>query len=56
MAKMKKKVLMIPTPGQDEQIYLAEHLSKSFGITIQMQNNIVLSDEIRYNLKCIDII
>lgn len=56
MASMQKKVLMIPTPGQDEQIYLAKHLAEKFGVTVQRQDNINLSDNILDNLKCIDII
>jgi len=42
MAVMRKKVLMIPTPGQDEQQYLARHLAKNFQITILRQKDLKL--------------
>ncbi len=55
MAGMQKKILMIPTPGQDEQIYLGKHLAENFGISIQNQDNIKLSTNILDNLKNINI-
>ncbi len=55
MASMQKKVLMIPTPGQDEQQYLAGHLSKFFDVKIQTQKNIILTDNIISKLTAIDL-
>ena len=55
MAKLQKKVLMIPTPGQYEQIYLGKHLAKNFGITVQNQQDIQLSSDIFAKLKSINI-
>ncbi len=40
MASMHKKVLMIPTPGQDEQQYLAQHLAEIFQIKIVEQKHL----------------
>ncbi len=42
MAVMHKKVLMIPTPGQDEQQYLARHLAENFQIKILRQKDLQL--------------
>ena len=42
MAVMHKKVLMIPTPGQDEQQYLAHHLAEIFQIKILQQKDLKL--------------
>ena len=42
MAVMRKKILMIPTPGQDEQQYLARHLAENFQIKILRQKDLKL--------------
>ena len=46
MAVMQKKVLLIPTPGQPEQVYLAKHLTLNFEILFQNQQNIVLNQDL----------
>jgi len=46
MAIMQKKVLLIPTPGQPEQAYLAEYLALNFGILYQKQQNISLNNDL----------
>ena len=42
MVVMRKKILMIPTPGQDEQQYLARHLAENFQIKILRQKDLKL--------------
>ncbi len=42
MAVLQKKVLMIPTPGQNEQQYLARHLAENFQIKILRQKDLQL--------------
>ena len=37
---LNKKMLLIPTPGQDEQIYLGKHLSVNSGVTLISQKNL----------------
>jgi uncharacterized protein (TIGR00661 family) len=36
-----KKIILIPTPGQPEQLYLAEHWRKNFGSEVVEQRNIL---------------
>jgi hypothetical protein len=36
----KKQIILIPTPGQPEQEYLAEHWRKNFGATVIKQNSL----------------
>lgn len=42
-----KKTLLIPTPGQTEQEYLAEHLSSQGLALVQRQNNVQLKDAVK---------
>ena len=37
---LNKKMILIPTPGQDEQIYLGKHLSLNSEVTLISQNNL----------------
>ncbi len=37
---LNKKMVLIPTPGQDEQIYLGKHLSVNSGVTLISQKNL----------------
>ena len=47
MAAMKKRVLLVPTPGQTEQEYLANYLSKSKLVYATAQNELNLSDDLQ---------
>ena len=51
MVVMQKKVLLIPTPGQPEQEYLAKHLALNFGILFQKQQDIVLNRDLFFRLS-----
>ena len=42
LAALGKKALLIPTPGQTEQEYLAKHLSKHSNFVVQQQNKLDL--------------
>lgn len=42
LAALGKKALLIPTPGQTEQEYLAEHLSQNSNFVVQQQNKLNL--------------
>ncbi len=55
MASMRKKILMIPTPGQDEQEYLARHLAQHFQIKIQNQHKLNISKKTLAKLHLINI-
>lgn len=37
LVKLGKRALLIPTPGQTEQVYLAAHLSEQYGFVFQRQ-------------------
>ncbi len=39
LAAIGKKALLVPTPGQTEQNYLARHFARSFGFAVCKQNN-----------------
>jgi len=52
MAVMRKKILMIPTPGQYEQQYLARHLAENFQIKILRQEKIILDLKAAQSLHC----
>ncbi len=51
LIKLRKKAVMIPTPGQTEQEYLGKRLSKLGWFTVQAQQNLDLSNAIQ---QCID--
>jgi hypothetical protein len=40
----KNKIILIPTPGQTEQIYLATYWQRNFGAKTYHQNKIPLFD------------
>jgi hypothetical protein len=42
LLKLKKRALLIPTPGQTEQVYLAKHLSKQHWFVVQEQEQLDL--------------
>ena len=44
LAKLEKKAIFIPTPGQFEQLYLAEKLAKTFTIPFCSQEKLKLKD------------
>jgi uncharacterized protein (TIGR00661 family) len=44
LIKLNKKAIIIPTPGQTEQEYLATHLNQLKLFVVQSQNNISLKD------------
>ena len=46
LLKLQKKALLIPTPGQTEQLYLAEHLKKMNLFAVQKQEDLILEDGI----------
>ena len=46
LAKLKKKAILIPTPGQTEQEYLAKHLRDHPFFHIQTQDNLNISEGI----------
>lgn len=39
LAAMRRKALLVPTPGQTEQIYLAKHFAREFGFSVVRQGN-----------------
>ncbi len=39
LAAMQRKALLVPTPGQTEQIYLAKHFAQAFGFPVVRQRN-----------------
>lgn len=54
LVKMNRTALLIPTPGQTEQEYLAESLSKKGFFTTQSQKNLNLEHPDRYFLEKVD--
>ena len=40
LAALGKRAILIPTPGQPEQVYLAKHWAKTFGMTICTQKQL----------------
>jgi UDP-N-acetylglucosamine transferase subunit ALG13 len=56
LLKLKKRALLIPTPGQTEQVYLAKHLNEQHWFVVQEQEQLdlekgiaaVLDQEIEY--------
>lgn len=51
LLKLNKKALLIPTPGQSEQIYLAKRLSKIGWFMMQQQEELNVKQAITYTLK-----
>ncbi|MFN5423586.1 MAG: glycosyltransferase [bacterium] len=51
LLKLNKKALLIPTPGQTEQIYLAERLSKIGWFTTQQQEELNVNEGISNTLN-----
>jgi len=56
LLKLKKRALLVPTPGQTEQVYLAKHLSEQHWFVVQEQEQLdlekgiaaVMSQEIEF--------
>ena len=46
LLKLKKRALLIPTPGQTEQVYLAKHLGAMHWFVVQEQENFDLKEGI----------
>jgi hypothetical protein len=46
MIKLKKKMIVIPTPGQPEQEYLANYLSQNHLALMVSQNNFSLNQSL----------
>jgi len=46
LLKLKQRALLIPTPGQTEQVYLAKHLSKQQWFVVQEQEQLNLKRDI----------
>jgi len=46
LAKVQKKAILIPTPGQTEQIYLAKQLSEKKQVVVRSQDNLDLKTAI----------
>jgi UDP-N-acetylglucosamine transferase subunit ALG13 len=42
LLKLKKRALLVPTPGQTEQVYLAKHLSEQHWFVVQEQEQLDL--------------
>ncbi|MCH2084694.1 MAG: glycosyl transferase family 28 [Saprospiraceae bacterium] len=54
LVKMNRTALLIPTPGQTEQEYLAKSLSEKGFFTIQSQKNLNLENPDRYFIENVD--
>ena len=46
LIKLNKKALLIPTPGQSEQLYLANHLQKMNRFIVRSQETVSLAEDI----------
>jgi len=59
ICKMNKKAILIPTPGQTEQEYLAKHLEKAGFALAAVQQHFVLTEQLntvkKFNFKSFDL-
>jgi predicted glycosyltransferase len=47
LIKLNKKALLIPTPGQSEQLYLAQHLQEMNRFIARSQETVSLAEDIK---------
>jgi hypothetical protein len=47
LIKLNKKAVLIPTPGQSEQLYLAEHLQEMNRFISRNQETLSLAEDIK---------
>jgi predicted glycosyltransferase len=51
LLKLNKRAILIPTPGQSEQLYLADRMKDLDLFSVQYQDDISIASEIENSLK-----